>query len=329
MPTLAEFLSANQAELRGGTPVFLPVNPIEYHGPHLSLLNDHLISVGLARDLHRRLGRGALLVAPDLDVGFDPTPGPGTIVTPLPEVKARVLAACAQVADAGAQRIVLMTFHGSPLHALALEAGVEALRARGVKVLSPLNLLLRQMLEFDAEDDDALKAAFATIADRAARERAWRGLQLDFHGGFFETSVAMHYAPDSVRPTYRNVPACPAFKGTGIYAAAAAIARAFGLTRRAQEMELAGAAMAWFALRPFPGYTGEPALSSPEAGAAFARAIIDRYAAVAEAVLYGEAPSPAPILHWLRYLPFTAANPPVPLDAIWAPPSSVVTSRLT
>ena len=74
--------------------------------------------------------------------------------------------------------------------------------------------------------------------------------------------------------------------------------------------------MAWFSLRPFPGYTGEPSLASPEAGAAFARAIIDRYAVAAEPVLYGDAKSPPPILGWLKYLPFTAGNPPVPLDAV-------------
>jgi creatinine amidohydrolase len=319
MPTLAEFITAHQAQLREGTPVYLPVNPIEYHGPHLSLLNDHLISIGLAADLQQRLGRGPLLVAPDLDVGFDPTPGPGTIVTSFPEVKARVLAACTQLADAGAQRVVLMTFHGSPLHALAIEAGVELLRSRGVKALSPLNLLLQQLLSFDAGGDDALKKAFETIPDPVARERAWRGLPTDFHGGFFETSVVMHYAPDSVRPNFRAMPPCPDYKATGIYAFAASVARAIGFTTRAQELELAGAGMAWFALRPFPGYTGQPALASPAAGAAFARAIIDRYAVAAEAVLYGDARSPRPILAWLAYLPFTAGNPPVPPDAIWQP----------
>ena len=241
----------------------------------------------------------------------------GTVATQLAQVKAKVVAACRQIADAKAQRVALMTFHGAPLHALALEAGIALLRARGVKAFSPLNLLLEQLLQFTGEGDLALKAAFDTIADPVARERAWRGLPLDFHGGFFETSVAMHYAPDSVRSNFSKVPPCPAFKGAGAYAFAASAFRALGFTRRAQEMDLAGSGMAWFALRPFPGYTGEPALASPTAGAAFAKAILDRYVPAAEAVLYGDAPSPAPILAWLDYLPFTAGNPSVPLDAVW------------
>ena len=35
--------------LATGAPVFLCVNPVEYHGPHLSLHNDRLISEGVAR----------------------------------------------------------------------------------------------------------------------------------------------------------------------------------------------------------------------------------------------------------------------------------------
>ncbi len=67
------------------------------------------------------------------------------------------------------------------------------------------------------------------------------------------------------------------------------------------------------------GYTGEPARSSPEAGAAFAHAIIDRYVKAAEAVLYGDDLSPRPIFSWLDRLPFTPSNPPVPLDSVWQP----------
>ena len=33
--------------LATGVPVYLPVNPVEYHGPHLSLHTDRLISRGL------------------------------------------------------------------------------------------------------------------------------------------------------------------------------------------------------------------------------------------------------------------------------------------
>ena len=42
-------------ELLGtGAPAWILVNPIEYHGPHLSLHNDRLVSRGISRGTARR-----------------------------------------------------------------------------------------------------------------------------------------------------------------------------------------------------------------------------------------------------------------------------------
>ena len=35
-----------------GVPAWLCVDPVEYHGPHLSLLNDQIIADGLMRESH-------------------------------------------------------------------------------------------------------------------------------------------------------------------------------------------------------------------------------------------------------------------------------------
>src|SRR5438105_3637126 len=99
-----------------GAPVYLPINPVEYHGPHLSLHNDALISRGLATDLHARLAarhpEWPFLVADDLEVGVDPCPGRGTRHTPYPIACALIREACRALAELGAERVVLMTFHG-------------------------------------------------------------------------------------------------------------------------------------------------------------------------------------------------------------------------
>src|SRR5439155_19201935 len=69
-----------------GVPVYLTINPVEYHGPHLSLHNDKLVSRGLVRDLHRRLAahhpEWPLLLGSDLEVGVEPCPGIGSRHTP-------------------------------------------------------------------------------------------------------------------------------------------------------------------------------------------------------------------------------------------------------
>src|SRR3954469_7383369 len=122
-----------------GAPVYLTVNPVEYHGPHLSLHNDRLISIGLVRAVHEQLAEKndwPLLLGADLEVGVEPCPGPGTRRTAYPIVRHLVLEACRAIAELGATKVVLMTFHGAPLHNLAIEAGVELLRAGGVRAIA-------------------------------------------------------------------------------------------------------------------------------------------------------------------------------------------------
>lgn len=304
---LFEDVSALRKKLLRGAPVYLPVNPIEYHGPHLSLRNDHLVSVGLARDLHAALdalhGSAPFLLARELDVGVDPAPGPGSIAVPFREVVRRVEEACRWLARHGARRVVLMTFHGSPLHAIALEAGVRLLGKMHVKAFSPLNLVMRELLALGQDPDgDAgarFAAAFDDVEDEAQRAEMRRALPQDFHGGFFETSVALHYAPGTVRPMHRTLPPCPPFSPDARAAGAARLASRLGLDTLAGELGLVADGLAWYALRPFPGYTGCPHLASARAGRVFAREIVAAYADAARGVLYGDEPSPRPILRWL------------------------------
>jgi len=324
MKPLFEAPSFAEREMARGTPVYVPVNPIEYHGPHLSLRNDHLVSVGLLRDLHAALGErhgsAPLLQTRDLDVGVDPAPGPGSIPVPFGEVKERVEEACRWLAEHGATRVVLMTFHGSPLHAVALEAGVKLLRRRGVKAFSPLNIVLRELLDLDV-GGARLAAAFAGIADPEERAAMIRTLPQDFHGGFFETSMSLHYAPTSVRPIYERLPPCPPFAPQRGARLASRVADALGRKELSRELALMADGLAWYALRPFPGYTGRPHRASVGAGAAFARAIVESYADAAEGVLYGSALSPAPIMRWMPIASLGGRlGPTVPLEAVASPP---------
>ncbi len=154
-----------RALLATGAPAFLFVNPVEFHGPHLPLHTDALISRGLARDLFARLLEHRpdwpFVGTSDLEVGVEPVPGPGSRPVPYSEVRARVVLACRALADLGAQRVVLMTFHGNPLHSIAMDAGVRYLAKRGVRALSPFNLLMRKMLEVEREELLTHKAALA------------------------------------------------------------------------------------------------------------------------------------------------------------------------
>ena len=292
-----------RAALETGAPVFLCVDPVEYHGPHLPLHNDRLISAGLARDLHARLAvkhpEWPLLFGDNLEIGVEPTPGIGTRFTPYLRACALVREACRALAELGARRVVLMTFHGAPLHAMALDAGIDLLAERGIPAVSPLNLLLHEMLR---EDGAPWAEAFAHIEDETERAEMIRDLPRDFHAGFFETSMTMHYAPDSVSPSHASLPPCPPIQPLATFARLSRIVALGGGKALAKELEFAGYALGWHALRPFPGYTGRPHRASAKSGAFFARAIVERYAELVEDVFAGRAKSPRPILEWTARL---------------------------
>lgn len=321
--------SLASAALARGVPAFLLVNPIEYHGPHLSLRNDHLVSAGIARDLHAylaaRSGEPAedfpLLVTRDLDVGVEPTAGPGSVFVSYREVRRAVVEACEELRRLGAKKVVFVTFHGSPLHAFALEAGVEWLRERGIVAFSPMNLLLTELLEADGA---RYAAAYAQVSDEALRARLLADVATDFHGGYFETSLALHYARSSVRAFYTRVPDCPPFaEGPTAKRLLAFLARV-GFARAAKEIGLVVRGASWMALRPFPGYTGVPRLASEEAGAAFAELLLALYGPAAERVLSFGARSPAPPLGWVRFLTlYGHLGVPTPASAMMTFPDLV------
>jgi len=300
--------------VKSGAPVYLTVNPVEYHGPHLSLHNDRLISIGLVREVHEALCKAhdwPLLVGADLEVGVEPCPGPGTRRTAYPIVRHLVLEACRALVELGATRVILMTFHGAPLHNLAIEAGVSLLRTAGVRAVAPFNGLLNEMLFLEPAK---FADAFAHVTDVAERTQMMGALANDFHAGFFETSMALHYAPESVAPDYTSLPPCPDVRPAGAMALAARMARALGRDRLSRELTFAAEGMGWNALRPFPGYTGRPHRATPQAGAVFAAEIVRRYVAGIEDVFAGRAESPPPIMRWVGTLSLGGriGNLPVP-----------------
>jgi creatinine amidohydrolase/Fe(II)-dependent formamide hydrolase-like protein len=210
-----------------------------------------------------------------------------------------VLEACRALAELGAKRVVILTFHGGPLHALAIEAGVSWLAAHDVRAVAPLNAILRRMLMMD--DPAELAPAVAHIADPEERAATLRDLPRDFHGGFFETSVALALTPGSVsQEIMRGLAPCPAITPDAVMSRAARVAGALRHPVLARELQLAAHGTGWLALDPFPGYTGRPHLATVEAGRFFVQLMVDQLAPLIHDVLEGRGRSPAPIMPWIE-----------------------------
>lgn len=293
-------------------PVFLLVNPVEYHGPHLPLYNDFILSFAASRDLHARLMAREesrhdwpFILAAPLHMGVDPVPGHGSVPFTYHQVRQGVLRACVGLEAMGVKTVFLMTFHGAPLHAMALQAGVRYLNARGIRAIAPFNLLLHEMLNYVPGKFDM---ALEPLRDEVMREHISKNLYKDFHGGFFETSVALHYAPDTVDPEYKKLPPCPEISPNPVFSATARIAARLGWSRFAAECRFAAYGLGWLKLNPLPGYTGWPHLASAATGKAFAEVLMHHYVEAAEALLDSRAPltratsHSEPIMKWIRPL---------------------------
>ncbi len=308
-----------RALVASGAPVTLCVNPVEYHGPHLSLHNDRVVSHGFARRLARHLDRAGLggpyLLAGDLEAGVDPVTGPGTRHVSYADVRRAVIEACRSAAELGARRVVLMTFHGSPMHNHAVQAGVDWLTRHGVRAIAPLVLALDAMIQGDVT---GFEAAFTGIADAAERDEMFRTLPDDFHAGFFETSVALAVAAEHVSPDHTALPPCSPTRPPRALLALSRLMGAAGNRRLAGELRVMAAGLGWMALRPFPGYTGRPHRASAAAGNVFVDAMLARVEALARHVFLEDGAPPRPPFAWMKALTLggLVATPRVPLDAV-------------
>ncbi len=303
-------------------PVFVAVNPVEFHGPHLSLHNDKLVTEGLSRDLYLRLAEHRsdfpFLVAHDLEMGAEPCSGPGTRHAPYQHLRQNLLETVRALHEIGARRIVINTFHGGGLHNLAIEEACRAFTAAGGRALGPLAIALRAMVEFDAALlDDAIET-LPTVERAAVVEE----LRFDFHAGWLETSLALHYAPESVSARHVDLPPAVSLPRDRLLGAASALARRLGAGGLAAELDFLATAATWPRVRPFVGYTGRPHLATAEAGRRIAARFVDRYVEAAEAVLYGERELPRAPFRFLPALTFGGRLDPtfVPLGAIVADP---------
>ena len=290
------------ARLHAGAIAWVTVNPVEYHGPHLPLHTDRLQSEAWIGDLHEALGEpGEALLACDLEMGVDPAFGPGSRHVPFRTVRDEAVRAGLALAELGATRVGFVTFHGAPLHNLALHHAVVALRRLGVAAVAPFQAVVRLLLE--TSEVDPGDAAFAMLPD-AQRLVVAAALPWDFHAGYFETSLMLHWAPQAVSADQPLCPPCPPVRPDRRMARAARLARRAGRHALADELDYAAVALGWQQLDPFPGYTGFPGLASAEAGACFAELVLERSVELCRRALAGSPDDDRPPMGWVG--PLTA-----------------------
>ena len=286
--------------LRFGAPVYLLVNPIEFHGPHLPLKNDHLLSLAVAREIHHNLCEKLkqdwpFVLAAPMHAGVGPVPGAGSVAVSYLALKKLVIETCRSLEKLGASRVVVMTFHGDPLHNLALDAAVRDLHRRGIQAIAPFNALMNELLMYRPGQ---LARGFEPVVDPSVRHQLEVNMTGDLHAGFFETSLMLHFWPECVSPTYRDLLPCPAHQPSKVFSALSRIFLNLGFEKLAAELDLIAIGMAWLKLKECPGYTSSPHLANAASGKAFAEEVVRLFSEASELAFTEVGHSPEPILKW-------------------------------
>ena len=186
------------------TLVFLPISPLEQHGPHLPLGMDLFGAEYLTRqmaELFQTLyADWDVVLVPGIPVGCNAFDYPGSLFTRQRLVRDLLVDYGACLARHGLKHLVLVSVHGGTGHIIAMEEAAEILHRRfKCRVISPLGALATKF--FSGGYEEELSAWNGGPLSDEQKEQ----LRSDWHAGWWETSLMMLARPDLVRP-FQDLP---------------------------------------------------------------------------------------------------------------------------
>lgn len=177
--------------------VFLPISPLEQHGPHLPIGMDLYGAEYLARkmaELFQSLHpTWEVLMVPGLPVGSNAFDYPGSMFTRQRVVRNLVIDHGASLARHKLRNQVLVSVHGGTGHVVALEEAASTLSRRfECRVIAPFGPLASKY--FHGGYDDELAALGQPLTKEERKQ-----LRTDWHAGWWETSLMLVARPDLVQ----------------------------------------------------------------------------------------------------------------------------------
>ncbi|MBI2945884.1 MAG: creatininase family protein [Candidatus Wallbacteria bacterium] len=189
---------------RDQTIVFVPISPIEEHGPHLplgcDLFDAEAFAMRTSEELQRRRpGEWTVVMYPRVPLGTDTFAYLGSI-----EIRQRVVRDLAvdigkSLSREGFNHVVFFNGHGGPAHNVALEEACVRLRRCGVRAIAPFGAVVERLFLGEYNDRIAPVMAAAGITELPLP------LNMDYHAGAFETSLMLYLNPHLVTEEYRRL----------------------------------------------------------------------------------------------------------------------------
>lgn len=187
---------------RARTIVWVPVSPLEVHGPHLPTSTDAVEARGFGRAIMRhfaaRFPEVAHVELPAYHVASDVLPHTGSVSFRPHTVRRVVEDVASSLVRQGFRHVWLTNFHAGPRHVVAMEMAADAVSRRyGAHVLSVFSLLLAQLNGGSQDMSDVLGPLPGIARD---------DLVGDAHAGALETSLMLHLLGEHVAPDFAALP---------------------------------------------------------------------------------------------------------------------------
>lgn len=250
-----ELKSPTIAELdKDKTAVFIPISPIEGHGPHLPLGVDYLDALFFADKaaeltIQKRPDFDALIY-PGIPLGTQLYKQPGSLKIEGGALYDIIVGMGNSLALWGFKFIFLLSGHGSPKDIVALESAcVKVSKKHKIQMHNLSGSLAIRFLKGEFIDKISNKLPVPlTLRQKELMKK-------DIHAGWWETSMMLRLKPDLVDGKYKSLQDNEKVKGSQ---------------------------------GSVPGYFGSPAMASAEFAGASVEILIDEVGSIIEKCLSGE-----------------------------------------
>ena len=179
---------------RSKTIFFLPLSPLEEHGPHLPVGTDLLTARDAAKEAIKLLQKknpafaSILLPAVPLGYSYIASDFPGTISVDVKTIKNIVYGVCSSLANHGFQYMLICTYHMDIGHLKGIYAGMKKTREKhAMNIYEPSG---PYFFNKEVQKQDP-KLGFDTTKD--------------IHAGLQETSLMKYQYPYLVDESYKNL----------------------------------------------------------------------------------------------------------------------------
>jgi len=179
---------------RKKTIFFIPISPLEEHGPHLPVGTDLLTARDAAKEAIRLINKKkpelTIALFPSIPLGYSKmaTDFPGTVSTQIKALKTIVTDVCSSLARFGFKYYIICTFHMDLGHLRGIYSGMnKAMKTHDIKIIEPWGPYFYNK-EVEKREP---QVGFDT--------------KKEVHACFRETSLMNYQYPYLVDPSYKNL----------------------------------------------------------------------------------------------------------------------------